>query len=196
MIWCLFDLKFSTLIASAVLATAFSSQCFADDQLELFPKNICVGRFAFLAPPTVDGKTITHVLLGNYLNRRLSGGMHSWQGIESFKNFLRREYGLRDASIDRAVRVTEVSDLKPAKIMIDRQYLAGPSIPKSIFPRSWPFLKIIEAIENVAKAPDTSTLLPSGDRQLSGIYSGCRIELKVSPTGKIKTAYPSSNQAF
>ena len=191
-----FNSNFSIAVffSSILLGEIITVESLAAEQLDLFPSKICLGGFKLLAPPVVDGRTVTHILLGNFSNRRLVSGMHSWQGVEKFKDFLRREYGLKDASVDRAVRITEISDSKPAKVIIDRQYLTKPSIPKSMFPRSWSGPQIIKAIEMVAKEPDTSFLLPSGDRQLSGIYSGCRIEMKVSPEGKIKTAYPSSNQ--
>ncbi|MCI2422695.1 EndoU domain-containing protein [Saccharopolyspora sp. K220] len=68
----------------------------------------------------------------------------------------------------------------------------GTGIPnKTEFPESWDDSQIIEAVEGVAKNPDSPPVLSdSGNYRFSGTRDGVEIEGYVTPEGQVKTGYP------
>lgn len=71
-------------------------------------------------------------------------------------------------------------------------HVAGTGNPgKTEFPESWDDDKIINNIEDVAKAPDRPpTLEQSGNYKFNGTRDGVEIEGYVTPEGQVQTGYP------
>lgn len=141
--------------------------------------------------PSIRGSTLAHIMNGNFRNGQLTAGLHSWQGLEKFKDRLMRERGLTKAEVDEALRVSESPSTSPAILQVNPQYFPGSrAIQKTLFPRAWNVATIVDAIKSIASHPDEVLVKKNGERILAGVFRDCRIEIRVMPDNTIHSAYP------
>ena len=141
--------------------------------------------------PSIRGSTLAHIMNGNFRDGQLTAGLHSWQGLEKFKDRLMRERGLTKTEVDQALSVGDAPVTSPSVLQVNPQYFPGSrAIQKTLFPRAWNVATIVDAIKSVASHPDEVLVKKNGERILAGTFRDCRIEIRVKPDNSIHSAYP------